>query len=143
MAVIDVTAANVRPTKTAIIRRFIAGGTINVGDAVYVASTGRVAQADADDQTQCQAIGIVVAVGVLGKNAAAAGDPVDVVTTGAVELGNVTAMTPGGVVYVSPTAGKLDQSASATTGDFNFIIGRAHSGDILYVHPQTAIPSAV
>jgi hypothetical protein len=141
MAVIDVVAAKVRPLNNAVIRRMTAGAAVSVGDAVYVASSGKVQPTDADFQLLVQAIGVVIGVGVSGATSAGDGDVVDVVTHGAVELGNATAMTPGTVVYISPTAGKMDQVAPGT-GDFNFVIGRALTGTTLYVQPQMTVPAA-
>jgi hypothetical protein len=51
-----------------------------------------------------------------------------------------TGMTPGGKVYVSPTAGALDQTAPAASGDFPFIFGWAAGADILFVAPQAQTP---
>lgn len=142
MAAISVTASTVRPLNGAIIRRYAAASTsVAVGKAVYVKSDGLIELADADDQTACQARGIVVAIGVTGKTTAAVNDMCDVVVHGAVEI--ASGLTDGAVVYVSTTAGSMDQTASATTGDFNYIIGYAESDTIIYVQPQMTIPSAV
>lgn len=140
MAEIGVVAAQVRPLNGAIVRRFTAGVTVNVGDAVFVASDGEVEPADADVQASAQARGLVVAVGVAGKTSAAAGQAVDVVTHGPVALG-VTGLTEGGVIYISPTAGKLDQTAPAASGDYPFIIGWAEADGVIYVQPQVAVPT--
>jgi hypothetical protein len=143
MADISVTAAQVRPLKGAIVRRFLAGATVNVGEAVYVHSDGTVKPADADASlAAAQARGLVVGVGVAGATAAAANQAVDVVTHGPVALGT-SGLTEGGVVYVSVTAGKLDQTAPAVAGDdYDFIIGWAESDGVLYVQPQMTIPAA-
>ena len=140
MAAITTTAANVRPRNGAIVRKFTCGGTVTPGNGVYVASDGDVERADADDQTQCQAVGIAVSDGS-GATSFAAGTVIDVVVHGAVT--GFASMTPGGVVYVDTGAGDLDQTASATTGDFNYIIGRAISAATIFVQPQMTIPTAV
>jgi hypothetical protein len=148
MAAIDVVAANVRPLNGAIIRRYKAASTgVAIGKAVYVKSDGLIELADGDAAATAQARGVVVAIGTGGKTAAAVGDQCDVVTHGAVNLGNATAMTDGAAVYVSPTVstvdGLMDQSASATPGKFNYIIGYAEGDYVLYVQPQMVIPTAV
>lgn len=143
MAAITVTAADVRPpnlTQT-IIRRFTAGGTVNVGDVVYVAADGDVEQADADAQASAQAIGIAVSVNGTTQTAAAAGDEVDVCVFGPLNWG--ASMTPGSVVYVSVTAGKGDHTAVAgASGDFSFVVGRALTATTIFVNPQVTVPSA-
>ena len=143
MAVIDVTAAKVRPLNGAVVRRYRLGAAANVGDGVYIASDGDVEPVDADAQASAQGRGVVVAIGARGKTAGAAGDVADVVVHGPVELGNETAMTPGASVYGSPTAGKLDQTASATSGDYNAILGYAETSTILFVDPQVTAPVVV
>lgn len=143
MAAITVTAADVRPPNLVqtIIRRFTAGGTVNVGDIVYVAADGDVEQADADAVGSAQAIGIIVAIGGTSQTAGVAGDEVDVCVFGPLNWGS--GMTPGGVVYASPTAGAGDQTASATAGDFNVIVGRALTATMIFINPQLIVPTAV
>lgn len=144
MAAIGVVAAQVSPLHGAIVRRYAAASVnVAVGKAVYVKDDGTIELADADDVDQSQARGVVVAIGTKGKTVAAVGDQCDVVTHGPVMLGDTVAMTEGAVVYVSPTAGSLDQTASATAGDFNYIAGYAESAKVLYVQGQMIIPTAV
>jgi hypothetical protein len=140
MTDISQTAALVRPLNGAIVRRKTAGGVVNVGDAVYIASDGDVEQADADAVASAQARGIVVAVGTTGATAAAAGDPVDIVTHGPVAIG-ASGLTDGAAVYVSTTAGKMDQTAPAAAGDYPFVIGWAESDGVVYVQPQVIVPT--
>ncbi len=139
MADIEVVPALVRALNGAIIRRKTAGGSGSVGDAVYYASDGDAEQADADAVGSAQARGMVVGVGVLGKTAFVAGDPIDVVTLGPVETG-ATGLTDGAAVFVSTTAGKLDQTAPAASGDFPFAFGYAESDSVIYVAPQVTVP---
>jgi hypothetical protein len=141
MAAISITGGLVRPLNGAIIRRFAAGGTVSVGQAVYVDSSGDVQAADADDVAQAQARGVVVGVGVAGATSASTGQQVDVVTHGPVALG-ASGLTDGAAVYVSPTAGAMDQTIPATAGDFPFVIGWAESDGVLYVQPQVTVPVA-
>lgn len=140
MAAIDVTAALVRPLNGAVIRRYNAGGTVTPGQAVYIASDGDVEAADADAVGSSQARGVVIADGS-GSTSFAAGDRVDVVVFGPVT--GFTGATPGAVAYVSPTAGALDHTASATAGDFNFIAGYFESAVTFFVQPQQEVPTVV
>lgn len=141
MADIVTVAASIRPLTGAIIRRFTASAAITVGQAVYVHTDGTIKPADADADASSQARGIAVAVGTEGATAAASGDIVDVVTHGPVELG-VASNTEGAVVYVSTTAGAMDQTAPATTGDYPFIVGWMMTDTAIYVQPQV-IPATV
>ncbi len=142
MAAISITASKVRPLHGAIIRRYKAASTnVAVGKPVYVTSAGKIELADADDVAQCQARGVVVAVATHGATTAAVDEMCDVVVHGPVEIS--TGLTDGAPVYVSPTAGALDQTPSATTGDFNYIVGYAESDTVLYVQPQMVVPTAV
>ena len=140
MADVTLTAANIRPLNGAILRRYDTGGTVTSGSAVYVAADGDVEHADGDDVDQSQARGIAIS-DASGSTSFAAGTRIDVVTYGPVT--GYTDLTPGAAVYVSVTAGKMDQTASATAGDFNYIIGYAESATTIFVCPQMAIPAAV
>lgn len=140
MAAIDVTPASIRPLNGAITRRGNAGASLNAGDAVYLDGSNGWKKADGDDVAQAQARGIVVANGN-GQTAYVQGERVDIVVFGPVE--GFSGMTPGAVGYVSTTAGALDHTKSATTGDFNFILGWAESDTIFFVFPENAIPVAV
>lgn len=141
MAAIEVTASLVRPLHGAVVRRFIAGAAVSVGQAVFIASDGLVEPADASAQDSAQARGIVVGVGVAGQTSASSGQAVDVVTHGPVVLG-VTSLDEGDVVYVSATAGAIDQTAPAAQGDYPYIIGWAESSGVVYVQPQMIVPAA-
>lgn len=141
MAAITVTAATVRPLEGAKIRRGTAAGSGNVGDLVALGSSGWV-QADGDALATAQARGVVVGVnGQPGATAFVSGDVLDIVRHGPVAWG--ASMTIGGRVYASGTAGKGDQTAPATTGQYPFIVGYADAANILYVEPQSAIPTVV
>ena len=141
MAVISITSGLVRPLNGAIIRRFAAGGAVSVGQAVYVDSSGDVQAADADAEASAQARGVVVGVGVAGATSASTGQQVDVVTHGPVALG-ASGLTDGAVVFNSTTAGAMDQTAPALSGDYPFVIGWAESDGVLYVQPQVTVPVA-
>lgn len=140
MAAISNTDANIRPLEGAIIRRGTAGGSMNVGDAVYLDGTNGWKQADADAVASAQARGIVVA-GPQGATAIVSGNRIDICTYGPVE--GFASMTPGAVIYNSVTAGALDQTASSTAGDYPFVVGWAESATVVFVAPQVTVPSVV
>lgn len=131
MAAITVTAADVRPLSGAVIRRFDAGGTVNMGAPVYLASDGDVEHADASAvSTLVPTLGIAVSTPD-GGTSASAGERVDVVVFGPVA--GFSSLTPGGLVYVSDTAGGLDTAA----GTKDFIVGYAESATTVFVQPET------
>lgn len=142
MADIVTVAAKVRPLTGAVVRRYAASASLTVGQAVYVHTDGTIKAADADAVASAQARGILVAVGIDGATSAASGDLCDVVVFGPVAVG-VTGLTEGAVVYVSTTAGAMDQTASVTTGDFNYVVGWVEADDVIFVQPQMTVPAAV
>lgn len=134
MTALTVTAKNVSPLPGAIVREFIAGAAIAVGDLVFMASDGFVDPTDADNATALATIGVCVAAGNEGAEAAAVGDPVSVVIFGPV-IG-FSGNTPGDLVYASPTAGEIEDAAPAT-GDYMIIVGVVISTTILLVNIWT------
>lgn len=138
-----VTAANVAQGTGALPRDYSAGGTVTVGNAVYVDSNAAVQAAVASAAATSAAIGIVVAVVKPGQTTAASGEKVTVVTLGPV--GGFSSLTPGAVYYIdSSTAGAI--TATAPTGALVWAksIGYAESATVLFVLPgiRPAISSA-
>lgn len=141
MADISITAAQVRPLQGAITRRFQAASTnVAVGKAVYVKSDGKIELADADAVGTAQARGVVVGIGIDGATTAVANQVCDVVTHGPVAIG-ATGLTDGSNVFVSTTAGAMDQTAPAGAGDFPYAIGWAESDGVIYIQPQMIVPT--
>jgi hypothetical protein len=134
MTALTVTKKNVSPLPGAIVREFIAGSAIDVGDLVFMASDGFVDPTDADNATALASVGVVVAAGNEGAEAAATGDPVSVVIFGPV-IG-FSGNTPGDLAYASVTAGEIDDGAPAT-GDYLLIVGVVISTTILLVNIWT------
>jgi len=129
-----VTARNVRALNEAETRTFVAGGTVNMGDAVYVDSNGKVQQARANAALTAEAVGIVIAVAQPGATAAASGEAVEVCVFGPV--GGFSSLTPGAVQYVSDaTAAALVETAPSGAGKWAKAIGRADSAGIVFVLP--------
>jgi hypothetical protein len=135
MANITVTAADVRPLPGAHVEKYDAGGSGNIGDAVYIAADGDVEQGDGDANTLSPySIGIAVSAvsgATEGATSFSAGDTVEVVTFGRVT--GFSGMTPGDVLYQSDTAGKVGDTAGSTTHR----VGKARSATILFVNPTT------
>lgn len=139
------TAANVNANweEGAIIKNFVAGGALVVGDAVYVNASDQVLQADANGASEAiaRAIGVVVAApNAYGETAIASGQNCSVCVHGIVR--GFTGMTPGGQVYVSKTAGDLTQTAP-TTPAYQYPVGYALKTDALFVQPETDSASSV
>jgi hypothetical protein len=126
---LTVTAANVRPLHGAIVRRFDAGGSMNVGDCVYIAADGDVEVTDADSISTTWLVGLVVGT-PSGATAIVAGNAVDVVVYGPVA--GFSSLTPGALGYVSGTAGAIND----TVGTKDAIVGYAESDEIFFVRPQ-------
>jgi hypothetical protein len=134
MADVTITAADVRPLPGCIIRRFTAGGTIDVGSPVYVNDNDEVSAADGSAVDTAACIGVLVAVGgasPASREEAASGDPVDVVLFGPV-AGYSTNMAAGTYFYVDDDAGVIADAA----GTKSCIVGVGLSGSVLLVRPQ-------
>lgn len=132
MADISLTAAQIRALTEngARVRPFTAGGTVTIGQAVYIATDGDVEPADANAGTPAeQAIGIAVE-SYDGETSIAAGNPVSVCVFGPVS--GFASMTPGDVLYVSNTVGAIADAA----GSFSRVIGHAESATVLWVNPE-------
>lgn len=134
MADITITATSVRPLPGAVVRRFDAGGTMYVGEAVYVAADGDVERADANDSLQAHVKGIVVADND-GGTAISAGDRVDVVCFGPVT--GYSSLTPGLPMYVSANAGQMTQTpGDLGGGTYEGIVGANETAAIIFVNPH-------
>ena len=138
MASVTLTVASIKPLNGAIVRRGTAGATLTPGMFVYLDGTNGWKAADADALASAQGRGVVVSDGV-GSVSFASGVVVDIVTYGPVA--GFASMTPGGAVFNSVTAGDLDQSAPALSGDYPFAAGWAESASVLFVNPQITVPT--
>lgn len=131
MADVTITAADVRPLPGCIIRRFVAGGTIGVGQPVYLSAADTISAADGSTAATSFAIGVLVAVmdpATAGQ--AASGEYCDVVLEGPV-AGYSTNMAHNAMFYVDDDAGVIATSA----GTKDTIIGIGLSASVLHVHP--------
>lgn len=129
MSVVTVTSADVRPLTGATVRRFTAGGSITLGDAVYIASDGDVEAADGSAIGTTWAVGVAVATPD-GGTSVSSGERVDVVVYGPVA--GFSSLTVGALGYVSDTTGGIDTAAGTKT----FILGYNESATVFFVRPQ-------
>lgn len=141
MADITITASRVRPLRGAITRRFPAASTnVAVGKPVYVKSDGKIELADADAVGTAQARGVVASIGDRGDLTAVVNQSCDVVVYGPMDIG-ASGLTDGANLFVSTTAGAMDQTAPAASGDFPYMIGWAESDTIVFIQPQGIVPT--
>lgn len=87
----------------------IANAAIDIAAPCYIMSTGKIAMADG---TAATAPAVVVGFAVRQANA---GEPVTLHGKGSIFHYSDTDLTPGAVLYLAATAGRLD--TAATTGD--------------------------
>ncbi len=114
----------IRPLEGAIVRRFTAGGTIAAGQPVAMLAAGTIALADGNSSDPIPDFVIGCAL-----KSVVAGDRVDVVVSG--PISNCTAATPGKLIYISDTAGVMDETSTT-----NGVIGWAESATVVFVRPE-------
>ena len=133
MSVITVTAANVRALQAngAIVRNYSAGGTVAVGDAVYIAADGDVEKANGGAAGTAFGIGIAVE-SYDGATSITVGNPVSVCVFGPVS--GFSSATPASKGWISDTAGKLDTAAGTLAHE----LGYFESASIFFVNPDAA-----
>jgi hypothetical protein len=137
---VSLTQAQIRPlnARQTVIRNFDAGAEVYVGYAVYEDSSGDVQHADADALTTARANGIVVAT-YDGEVTTASGNRVAVAVFGPVS--GFSSMTPGGLVYVSGTVGRITQTKPAT--GYAHVIGYALDANTVWVDPNMESPESL
>jgi hypothetical protein len=140
MGAFTATAANVHlPNETEVIKIRGTLGAVSVpGSPMYLDGTNGWKPADADVAASGQARGILASL-PNGSVSGSIGDACDIVTEG--RITGYASMTPGAAVFVSVTAGSLDQTAPTAQDDYVFAIGWADSASTIYVHPQITVPS--
>lgn len=137
MANLAVTPANVRPLDGAVTRAFNLGGTVAVGDPVYVANDGDVERTDGNVSNTVAAFrGILVAIAG-GKSSGVNGDRGTVCVFGPVA--GFTGLTPGAPGYVSNDVGKLEDAVGA----FQRFAGYAESTTVFFVQPVMSTAASV
>jgi len=142
MAAITVTSLNVRPANAhqCILRPLQAGAACTVGYAIYLDSSGYMQHADANaGETEASGVGIIVE-SYDGETSIASGKRGSVCILGPVE--GFSGMTPNEPIYVSTTAGRLDQTAP-TGGAYQRAIGWALSATCIFVNADPTDPESV
>lgn len=116
----------IRPLEGSIIRRYNVGGTITAGQPVAMLAAGTIDRADGNssDPIADQVIGCAL-------KDAVSGDRIDVVVFG--PISNSTDATPGKIIYISDTAGLMDETSTS-----NGVVGWAESAYVVFVRPEKA-----
>jgi hypothetical protein len=109
---------------------FDSAGSVSAGDAVYINSSGKVAQANAQVGSVTDPV-----IGIATNAGASDGDDVYVLTHGIWRMDAET-FTAGDPVYLGETAGALTATAPSTDGDYAQRIGIAVSDDCVLVMPS-------
>jgi len=135
MANLTIVQNLVAPLGDAIVRNYVAGGTVKVGDQVYLDSNGKAQQGNGAAAGTAVAVGIVTAIGTEGATSGASGDAVSVCRYGPVS--GFSGLTPGAAGYVSDTAGKIADAA----GTKSFVLGAAESATVFFVNPIVTVLS--
>jgi len=131
MADVTIVSADVRPLPGCLIRRFVAGGAIDVGSPVYLSAADTVSAANGAAVATSFAIGVLVAVyNGASSTAAASGEYVDIVMEGPV-AGYSTNMAQNALFFCKASAGVVATTAATKST----IIGIGLSASVLYVHP--------
>jgi len=105
MADITVTKASVSALNEGHTVRATAGATLAAGDVVYIDGTNGAKKADASAAATAKVAGLVIA-----PKDPLSGDAFDMAVPGC-QIGGFSGMTPGDLLYLSDTAGKLADAA--------------------------------
>lgn len=119
------TARSVKPLEGAIIRRYVPGAAIAVGEIVSMSSDGYV-----DPANTTSAAGTTVGIALDVATAEATPGKIDVVVYGPVTA--ITGGTPGATLYATDTAGEPGESAGTNTS----IAGFVESATVAFVRPE-------
>jgi len=128
-------AKNIRPLESAVIRNAVAGGAMDIGDLVYVASDGDWEQADGNASATAFATGIVVGSDS-GETGILADEGIAVCVFGPVA--GFASLTPGGIGYTSDDTGKIEDAAGTVT----HTIGWCQTDEIFFVQPGLRLPTS-
>lgn len=130
MADISITAASVVAASSAKTTAGVAGETITAGMAVYLASSGKWMNSDADAATAAGR-----SVHGIALNSASLNQPLGVLKSGDITIG--ATLTANTAYYLSgATAGGICPLADVGTGEYLVLIGIAKSASLLAVNIQ-------
>lgn len=135
MADVTITTANVGSLEGSIVRNGVAGGTLGIGDLVYLPADGDWEEADASAAATARAFGVVVGTDD-GDLTVAAGDGIAVAVFGPVV--GFSAMVEGAIHFLSDTAGRLSTTAGTVTWRF----GYALEVDVFFILPGISAESS-
>ena len=126
MADLAITAANVVPSASAVVREGTADDTIAAGDLVYkdASDNNYIKLADADVEATSQVVGLAV-------TSSSAGQPVKYVESGDVVIGS--GFTEGVLYVLSATGGGICPLGDLTTGQYVTYIGMTTSATTLSI----------
>ena len=138
---ITVTAKNVRMLGGAIGRDYEAAGTIAIGDAVYVNSSGQIAAARANAAATSFAIGVLVA-SYDGDTSIGAGERGTVCTFGPV--GGYAGLIEGSPAFLNDAAaGGLVDAQPSGASKWSHIVGYGERDGVLFVLPGVKAPQSL
>jgi len=122
----------------------VAGGTVNLGDCVYLDDNNQVQQAIGSSSKAGHAYGIVTGLqNQYGETSVGLGGWCSVTVSGPV-FGFIGSpdFIDGQMLYVSKTvAGGLD-TAAPSGGVYDFIVGNAQAANTLFVRPGQTTPAS-
>ena len=104
------------------------GESITIGDLLYFKSDGKVYKADANGTSTYPVMGLALATASSGSNS--------VLLHGIYRDDTRYALTVGGVVYLSTTAGTETQTQPAAPNDVIQVVGIATHADRIYFNPS-------
>lgn len=140
MAITIANRANIRMLTGAIGRDFEAAGTINVGDAVYIDTSGTIQQARANLAASSLGTGILVASHD-GATSIVSGKRGTVCVFGPVS--GYAGLIEGQPVYLSDdTAGGLEDAAPSGAGTWTHSMGIGERDSVLMVMPNASAPTS-
>lgn len=121
-----------------IVRRYQAGETLTLGQAVYLDSNNYAWKAKSDSSAHATAIGVVaISDNFYGETTILAGGIAGVVVYGPVW--GFSALSQGQVGWVSATAGEITDTAP-TGGAYQYQVGHAIDAQTFFVDPGTSSP---
>lgn len=124
MADLSITASSVVAESGSTVKGAVAAVAITAGQAIYLDASGQANLADANVNTANGVKGVAI-------NNAAAGQPVNFVAKGPVNLGNV--LTAGTIYVLSSVAGAICPASDLGSTEYVTIIGVATDANTLEV----------
>jgi hypothetical protein len=145
MAQMSYTAANISADweQGSVVRNYVQGEAIDIGEAVYLGTDGLVYLADANGASEAvaRAIGICVALpNMYGETTGAASDYCSICVLGPVY--GFSDIPEGTTGWTGTTAGQIVDTAPAANA-YQFAIGYAAADDTFFVNPESDAATSV